>query len=269
MNKARFWLLTVALLFIMSGTAQAALGDRVLRYGDSGSDVYELQQKLQQLGLLGVSPTGYFGPLTQSAIKQFQINSNLVTDGLAGPQTIGALSAATNIRYHTVQPGESLWLIAQRYQTTVMELKASNRLVNDAIYVGQRLKLTQAAPVSRGSFSRSDLELLARLVHAEAQGEPHLGKVAVAAVVFNRVDSPLFPNTLRGVIYEPYQFEPVLNGTVNHGYDGEAMQAVTEALGGKDPTSGSLFFYNPWKVTHKWLGARPVVTVIGQHVFLR
>ena len=143
-------------------------------------------------------------------------------------------------------------------------------IIGDLIHPGQRLRLAiQNAGPSRGSFSRNDLELLARLVHAEAQGEPYQGKVAVAAVVFNRMDSPLFPATLRGVIYQPYQFEPVQNGRISGGYTASDMRAVNEALAGADPTRGALFFYNPGKVSHSWMAARQVLVVIGQHVFSR
>jgi len=254
----------------MTGTAHAALGDTVLGQGARGSDVQQLQQYLRQLQLLPVEPTGYFGSLTDAAVRQFQTEHNLVADGLVGPLTSAALVSAVSTKWHVVQPGDSLWLIATRYSTDVHALKTENGISSDLIYPGQRLRLpNRASSPSRGNFSRSDLELLAHLVHAEASGEPYLGKVAVAAVVFNRVDSPLFPNTIRGVIYQRYQFEPVLNGRINDGYDATAMQATMEALAGSDPTKGALFFYNPWKVSQSWMAARQVLTVIGQHVFSR
>ncbi|RBN36035.1 peptidoglycan-binding protein, partial [Priestia megaterium] len=56
------------------------------------------------------------------------------------------------------------------------------------------------------SISESDKELLARLVQAEAKGEPYAGKVAVATVVLNRVDSDSFPNSIHDVIYQGTQF---------------------------------------------------------------
>ncbi|MBE6974933.1 MAG: hypothetical protein E7436_05535 [Ruminococcaceae bacterium] len=77
----------------------------------------------------------------------------------------------------------------------------------------------------------NESELLARIVHAESKGEPYIGQVAVAAVILNRVDSPDFPNTLAGVIYQPGAFEPVMNGTINQDVpkDASARKAAQEA----------------------------------------
>ena len=126
-----------------------------------------------------------------------------------------------------------------------------------------------ARAASRASLTTNERDLLARIVHSEAQGEPFPGMVAVAAVVFNRVDSNLFPNTVSGVIHQPYQFEPVLNGWVNKPAGADAYRAVDAALGGQDPSFGSLFFYNPVKAPHQWLGAKPVIVRIGNHVFMK
>lgn len=270
LSKTRPLLLVLILFLTMTGTAHAALGDTVLRRGAQEGDVWQLQQYLHQLGLLSVEPTGYFGSMTEAAVRQFQAQNNLVADGSVGPLTSASLVKVATARYYVVQPGDSLWLVASRYSTDVYSLKTTNGIASDLIYPGQQLRLpTQAVSPSRGDFSRSDIELVAYLVHAEASGEPYLGKVAVAAVVFNRVDSPLFPNTIRGVVYEPYQFEPVSNGHLYDGYVDNDMKATLEALAGSDPTSGSLFFYNPGKVSQSWMAARQVITVIGQHVFSR
>lgn len=266
----RTYLLAVILFLALADTASAALGQTILRYGARGAEVSELQQYLYQLGLLRVQPTGYFGNLTATAVRQFQAESGLAVDGLVGPLTAAALQRAAGNRYHVVQPGESLWLISHRHGTTVDALRAANALTGNLIYPGQRLLLPgRSSTPSRGNLNRSDLDLLARVVYAEAKGEPYLGKVAVAAVVLNRVDSPLFPNTVRGVIYQPYQFEPVQNGSINQGYDAASMNAVLDALAGTDPTYGALYFYNPGKVSHSWMATRQTTTVIGQHVFSR
>src|SRR5690625_4140818 len=70
-------------------------------------------------------------------------------------------------------------------------------------------------PVAAQGVARNDeVDLLARVVAAEAEGEPYAGMVGVAAVILNRVRSPEFPNTLAGVIYQPLAFESVGNGLV-------------------------------------------------------
>jgi N-acetylmuramoyl-L-alanine amidase len=122
--------------------------------------------------------------------------------------------------------------------------------------------------VSRGiSLSREEFHLLARLIHAEARGEPLVGQVAVGAVVFNRLKDPRFPKTVTGVIYEKHQFSPVLDGTIDLSPDAQALFAAELALNGLDPTHGSMFFYNPDKSESRWLDGLPVLIKIGQHVF--
>jgi len=117
----------------------------------------------------------------------------------------------------------------------------------------------------------NESELLARIVHAESKGEPYLGQVAVAAVILNRVDSPDFPNTLAGVIYQPGAFEPVSNGTINQAVpnDASARKAVREALNGYDPTGGCLYFFNPNTATSKWIWSKSIVKTIGKHHFAK
>lgn len=117
----------------------------------------------------------------------------------------------------------------------------------------------------------NEVELLTRIVHAEAKGEPYIGQVAVAAVILNRVASPDFPNTLAGVIYQPGAFEPVSNGTINQEVpiDASARKAAQEALNGYDPTGGCLYFFNPATATSKWIWSKPIVKTIGKHNFAK
>lgn len=61
---------------------------------------------------------------------------------------------------------------------------------------------------SGASVSNADLELLARIISAEARGEPYIGQVAVGAVVLNRVESSSFPDSISGVIYQPEPSPP-------------------------------------------------------------
>ena len=117
----------------------------------------------------------------------------------------------------------------------------------------------------------NESELLARIVHAEAKGEPYIGQVAVAAVILNRIDSPDFPNTLAGVVYQPGAFEPVMNGTINQAVpsDASARKAAREALNGYDPTGGCLYFFNPDTATSKWIWSKQIVKTIGKHNFAK
>lgn len=113
-----------------------------------------------------------------------------------------------------------------------------------------------------------DLDLLARVIEAEAQGEPYVGQVAVGAVILNRVRHAEFPNTLSGVIFQPYAFESVSNGLIwRRSPSEEARRAAADALNGWDPTYGSIFFWNPYKPVTPWIWSRPVVVQYGNHVF--
>jgi len=176
---------------------------------------------------------------------------------------------------YTVQEGDTLYDIARDYQVSVRELMKINNLAGSLIIPGQVLILPEKTPsegsLSRGDISREDLMLLARLIHAEARGESFEGQVAVGAVIMNRVASPYFPKTIREVVYQKsnrvYQFSPVGDGSINLEPNEKAVQAAVQALQGKDPTGGALFFYNPDISMDKWIRTLPVMTRIGNHVF--
>lgn len=126
-------------------------------------------------------------------------------------------------------------------------------------------------PSSSGSSGGDkDFELLARAIHAEARGEPYEGQVAVGAVILNRVESNEFPNTVREVIYAPGQFTSVSDGQINLTPNETSYRAAKDALAGKDPSKGALFFYNPKTArTLSWLRTRPTTVQIGNHVFAK
>ena len=265
-------LLVVMVAFLAATAASAAtLGSRSLSLGARGSDVQKLQRLLEQNGFRPGPVDGIFGNMTHGAVISYQQATGLPVVGVVGPLTSAKLLSG---QAHTVQRGESLFIIARNYNTTIEALRRTNNLNTDMLLVGKKLVVPNGqAPttraVTRASLSTNERELLARIVHSEAQGEPFSGMVAVAAVVFNRVDSKQFPNTISGVIHQPYQFEPVLNGWVNKPAGADAYKALDAALGGQDPSSGALFFYNPVKAPHKWLGAKPVIVRIGNHVFMK
>lgn len=118
-------------------------------------------------------------------------------------------------------------------------------------------------------YEQNELQLLARCVNGEARGEPYEGQVAVAAVILNRVESPSFPNSIAGVIYQPGAFTAVTDGQINVPIDtaSSVYRACQEAMNGTDPTGGAIYYYNPEKTTNQWIYSRQVVTVIGKHRF--
>lgn len=120
-----------------------------------------------------------------------------------------------------------------------------------------------------GNVSDSDYQLLARIISAEARGEPYIGQVAVGAVVLNRVEHPSFPDTVSGVIYQSGAFSSVKNGQFNQPVAESCYRAARDALNGWDPSGGAIYFYNPQKTSDSWIRSRPVITQIGSHVFAR
>ena len=108
-----------------------------------------------------------------------------------------------------------------------------------------------------------DRDLLAALIHAEARGEPYQGKVAVGAVVLNRVDDPRWPDTVEAVVLQSGQFAEPTEATP------AAERAAQEALQGSDPTGGAVYFYNPAVSRCGWIRSREDVATIGNHVFSR
>ncbi len=121
--------------------------------------------------------------------------------------------------------------------------------------------------VSAGRDQSGDLYLLARLISAEARGEPYIGQVAVGAVVLNRVEHPSFPNTVSAVVYQPGAFSCLDDGQFDQPIAESAWRAAQEALDGSDPSSGAIYYFNPVTATSAWIWSRPLIVQIGNHRF--
>lgn len=170
--------------------------------------------------------------------------------------------AATN---RTIQSGDTYWKVATGFGVPVSDLMKANK--SKALITGQTMILPNA------TVTPAEKDLLARLVRAEAIGEPYAGKVAVAVVVLNRVKSNLFPNTISGVVNEKssgyYAFTPVQNGEINKPADAESKRAVNEAIALGGSGNGSLYFYNPKTAKSEWITSREVTLTIGNHRFAK
>ena len=170
-----------------------------------------------------------------------------------------------------------------------LEVKANDTINKEDVYKGvgvavllviiskivENNKTANTSNFSKKDFNYKNLdneskEILARAIFAEARGEPYKGQVAVGAVVLNRVKSPDFPNSIEKVIFQEGQFSSVKDGQINLLPDETAFKAAQEALEGKDPSKGALYFYNPKTAkTLWWLGTRNKLTTIGNHVFAK
>jgi N-acetylmuramoyl-L-alanine amidase len=197
-------------------------------------------------------------------LKKLVIAAGLLLSISFGASTIHSEAATTT---HKVQYGETYWKIAVGFGVPVRTLMQANHATSSYLYTRQNIVIPNS------TISVADKDLMARLVHAEAVGEPYAGKVAVATVILNRVSSPDFPNSIRSVIYQisngHYAFTPVQNGQINQPADAASERAVNEALAFKGQGKGSLFFYNPKTAVSTWILSRPVTVTIGNHRFAK
>lgn len=155
----------------------------------------------------------------------------------------------------------------------VVAFQKKNGLTADGI-VGPNTLRALGMPVSgNGSASSGtaaqdhDVALLARVISAEARGEPYAGQVAVGAVILNRIEHPSFPSTLAGVVYQPGAFTCMVDGQIDQPVAESARRAAQEALGGSDPSGGAIYYFNPSTATSAWIWSRPLIKVIGKHRF--
>ncbi len=156
----------------------------VLRQGSRGPDVITLQYLLNVIaeyypGIPAPTQDGIFGSGTQQSVVAFQRAMQLTPDGMVGPltwrtlyevyqgieQNIPSVKPETGSFEYTVQSGDSLWLIANRYNTTVDAIKRLNGLTSDMLNIGQVLKIpsSQSTPYIEHTVRPGDtLWILAR-----------------------------------------------------------------------------------------------------------
>ena len=202
----------------------------IINASSNSSDIKLVQKKLKNWGYYKGSVDGIYGSKTKQAVILFQKRNGLVADGIVGNKTLSAMGISQSMLSGTTSS-----------------------------------KPNQSSGVN--GYTSADVQLLARLIHAEARGESYTGQVAVGAVVLNRVRSSSFPNTISGVIYQPYAFTCVNDGQINLKPNSNALSAAKDAMNGWDPTYGCLYYYNPKIATNQWIFSRPTVVTIGNHVF--
>ncbi|EON72871.1 spore cortex-lytic enzyme [Lysinibacillus sphaericus] len=248
-----------------------AFSEQQITRGAYGDDVIELQARLQYLGFYTSKIDGKFGYNTYWALRNFQEKYGLPVDGVAGAKTKKALAGHSDY--------DEKWVKAQ--------LKAGNQFT----YYGgkpldQQVKKNNsgggntASGKNSGSsnnngtdtqippkYTERELQLLANAVYGEARGEPYEGQVAVAAVILNRLESPEFPNTISGIIFQPLAFTAVADGQIWLEPNQRAKEAVIDAMNGWDPSENALYYFNPKTATSKWIWSRPQIKQIGEHIF--
>ncbi len=161
--------------------------------------------------------------------------------------------------------GEVDGIYGSRTVEAVKYFQRKNGLTADGVCGPATLKalgITQSA-----STVGNDEYLLARLISAEARGEPYIGQVAVGAVVLNRMKHPSFPGTMAGVIYQSGAFTCITDGQWDQPIADSAYRAARDALNGWDPSGGAIYYFNPSTATSSWIWSRPLIITIGKHRF--
>lgn len=185
--------------------------------------------------------------------------------GSSGSEVTKIQTKLKNWGYYT---GSVDGIYGSRTVAAVKKFQTKNGLTSDGIAGPATLAAMgiQSSSSSAGADS-NNLNLLARIIHGEARGEPYNGMVAVGAVILNRVDNPNFPSTIAGVIYQKGAFDAVSDGQINLSPSTQAYNAARDALNGWDPTGGAIYYFNPATATNKWIWSRPHAITIGKHRF--
>lgn len=210
----------------------------------------------------------------------FVVNINAKTEDVAQPVAAGIddVEAATaNTR--EVQTRLKKWgyytgavdgINGPQTKAAVKKFQKRYGLTQDGIVgplTAAKMGLSVSSAKSASTYNSNDRYLLAKVIYAEARGESYTGQVAIGAVVLNRVRDSRFPNTVAGVVYQPWAFTAVNDGQINLEPNLTAYQAADDALNGWDPTYGSVYYYNPKTATSSWIRSTKYVTQIGNHIF--
>jgi N-acetylmuramoyl-L-alanine amidase len=265
MNK-RLIVLTFCIVFVLfaafqlknktSPSTEETFSKNEIRYGDTGTDVNELQGRLKFIGFYGGSIDGDYGYKTLLAVKRFQGEFGMKVDGVVDAKTKLRLWEATK-EWRPIAPA------------TGNTGGSDSGGGGGAASPGANEKPANLTPSNNLGLSEQDINLMANAVYGESRGEPYIGQVAVAAVILNRIKSPSFPNTISGVIFQPGAFTAVADGQIWLTPNESTKKAVRDALGGWDPTGGCIYYFNPATATSQWIWSRPQVKSIGKHIFCK
>ncbi len=130
------------------------------------------------------------------------------------------------------------------------DLETLKKKLQQEIAMSQRAANATWRNISDVTFEEGDLNLLANLIYCEAGGEPYEGKLAVGAVVINRMLSSVYPDTILGVIYQKKQFSPVGSGRLalaltNNKATPDCYRAAEEAMSGMSNVGNCVYFRTP------------------------
>ena len=174
-------------------------------------------------------------PEGSGLVTEAKVQFGLLDTDSEGQQLAGALLEA-NVREKQRQQA-----VAQTQIETLQKQILKEKQEEEA-----RKKAEEERRASRRiRYTDEDYQVLLRIVQAEAGICDKRGKILVADVIINRVLSKEFPNSVKAVVYEPSQFQPVSNGAINSvKVTAETIECVDRALDGEDYSNGALYFMN-------------------------
>lgn len=256
---------------VLSDARVQAFSSQIIQRGAVGDDVIELQARLQNIGYYHGKIDGVYGWGTYWALRNFQKDFGLPIDGLAGRTTKNKLTKASNFNrafvHSQINKGnEFTYYGGVPIEKQIKKKKAPSTTTQKKNTTSKTS--TTSASLPEG-YSQNDIRLLANAVYGESRGEPYTGQVAVASVILNRVESPSFPNSVSGVIFEPGAFTAVSDGQIWLTPNERAKQAVIDAINGWDPSGNAIYYFNPDTATSAWIWSRPQIKRIGKHIFCK
>ncbi|KEF40567.1 spore cortex-lytic enzyme [Schinkia azotoformans MEV2011] len=271
-HLVKYLLMLTLLVGIAASTSNeekaSAFSNQIIQIGAVGDDVIELQARLQYLGFYHGKIDGVFGWGTYWALRNFQSEFGMPIDGLAGAATKQKLVNASKYDKALVKKNVDQGKSFTYYGGTPKEQQVKNDQPKQQQTAQKQASPSKPSAVNMpNGYSQNDIQLMANAVYGEARGEPYVGQVAVAAVILNRVNSPSFPNTISGVIFEPRAFTAVADGQIWLTPNETAKKAVIDAINGWDPTGNAIYYFNPNTATSAWIWSRPQVKQIGKHIF--
>ena len=230
---------------IISGTVEGYIATKYCLFGEEARDkVAELSEKVAIVN-------GNSLRLRDAASTKGHVMTTLSK----GEELIVNASAKTNDGWVAVYYGEGTYYLSADYvilttkektALTTAETKALNAA--EAKLKAKQEKALLKAKQQIAMDEATDLEILATIIWCEAGAEPYEAQLAVGAVVMNRVESKRYPNTIRGVLVQKGQFEPIASGWfIKALMRGDASQscykAAKAALAGEDNTNGCIGFW--------------------------
>lgn len=192
--------------------------------------------------------------------------------------TAAARAVSGEARLSASPGGDTLTVNGRTYACSVNVIDGRTyvplRLLMEALggHVAWDPWLDGAAVTSAGAeYDAMDYYWLSHIICAESGGEELEGQIAVGNVVLNRVESPDFPDTIPGVIFDMengVQFEPVANRTVLNRPTELSQEAARRALEGENTAGASLYFFAPALSEGTWIdSSREYRQTIGCHRF--